>query len=465
MAVGDIYGEGKNSLVVITSEGFCHIFDIQATDYVKSSSDNTMSHTVSQESFEFSGHYHGSPNDNGSVEVFSTNVSATNSYDPESVISLDSDHPILDYSSPPTTYSTTLPKPIRSTSFGTNDEHSTDGRSFSTASKKRHTTPQRVEDKIQPSYRWHVVSNATCIMLGDIDETGKNELIIGSSDRLIYVYTIVDDLDEEGNTVKILKLKRKWRLPGQVISLSMFYDNWGRPVVLATQQEGCYTTIDHKSTMKFFKVGRKQSTEETFEVDPNGPSEIIYVRRSPLSKDGLPQDPVLFLISYMNGSIKMQEETGKILWEMQLDRQLFPIKALDFSQDGDQSVIISSWDGMTYVIDQRGNSIQAKFHDRIRAFTAGYFSPTETQTFPCLVYLTFSDQLIVYYNLAMQKIETQTVVSSMKNQIDEIQRLEEEVNNNEEWDVSLIRSLLQNPWLDEINLKEYIKVLNSHVQK
>lgn len=461
MTVGDIYGDGTNSLIVLTSEGYCNIFDIKpSSNEDKEINQNTSSENILD-------HNYSSPHDTYSVGIQSANASATNSYDPESLMSHESDHPLLDYNSPPTTYPATLPKPIRSHSFSTNDGTTVSERSQTTQSRRKSTNFHKVEDKIQPSSRWRVVGNATCVMLGDIDETGKNELIIGSSDRFIYVYTITDSVDQSGNAEKALILRRKWRLPGQVISLSMFNDNWGRPVVLATQQEGCYTTIDHKGTMKFYKASHNPSTVDTFEEDQNGPSEIIYVRRSPLSKDGTPQDPVLFLISYMDGSIKMQEESGKLLWEMQLDRQLFPIKSLDITQDGDQDVVISSWDGMTYIIDQSGNCIQTKFNDRIRAFTAGHYSPSSKQTYPCLVYLTFSDQMFIYYNIGIHLIQANSLTSYMETQIHEIhQRIDPQSEiSDQEFGIPLLRSLLYDPYMDEKNLRECIKILNSCVKK
>lgn len=68
--------------------------------------------------------------------------------------------------------------------------------------------------------------------------------------------------------------------------------------------------------------------------------------------------------------------------------------------DGSEEVIVSSWDGQTFIIDvAAGKASVFHFDDEICGFSCGLFT-VEGRTLPALVYATFSGMVHVYYNVA-----------------------------------------------------------------
>jgi hypothetical protein len=87
----------------------------------------------------------------------------------------------------------------------------------------------------------------------------------------------------------------------------------------------------------------------------------------------------------------------------------------------DDLIVVTSWDGMTYIIDQYQNFIRFKLEDRVCLFIAGHYALTPGENKPCLIYVTFNDQIIVFNKLqSLQKIPALSLLSQMKDEFEKI---------------------------------------------
>lgn len=275
-------------------------------------------------------------------------------------------------------------------------------------------------ERLEPIFKFFVAGNGTCAVVTDVDEDGQCELVIGSSNRVVYSYGIAHETDGRGAVTTKLKLKNKWTVPGQVGSLSLSLDHWGRPILVVAQNGGNYTTIDHRGNTKYRQLGLVEptATHATASHEKNAPTQIRHLVRPPFAPDGSPQDPILLAMAGLDGSLKLQEESSKLLWEKHIANQLFALTTLDVTKDGRQEIIACAWDGTTFIYDQDGNCVEFVFEERVSAFCAGMYSVSKGNQQPCLFFLTFSDHLYIYYNLAIKSIPTKSLITRIRPQFE-----------------------------------------------
>jgi hypothetical protein len=322
-------------------------------------------------------------------------------------------------------------------------------------------------DRLEAVYRWFVVGNGTCAIIADIDEDQNMELVIGTSNRVVYSYGIVHDVDAMGAITTKLKLKNKWNVPGQVGSLSLSRDSWGRPLLVIAQHGGNYTTIDHRGTTKYRQLGNPHPIEQVNAKDErSAPAVIRHAKRSNISPSGAPQDPVVMAMVGLDGSIMMQEENSSILWQRHVEHQLFALSMVDLTNDGQQEIVAASWDGMTYIFDQRANCVEFQVEERVAAFVAGDFSITKGNRVPCLAFVTFSDQILLYYNLPLKSIPVKSLVSQIGEQFDSCRNTK--IDKGGPWTRSeqarLVKSLLDPSKFDESAAEAYKRSLERRLQ-
>lgn len=69
---------------------------------------------------------------------------------------------------------------------------------------------------------------------------------------------------------------------------------------------------------------------------------------------------------------------------------------MDVTGDGNEELIVCSWEGHTYILDQNKHAIQFQTDEPVSAFCAGLYKLNVTKTaVPCLVYVTFSHKVII----------------------------------------------------------------------
>lgn len=346
------------------------------------------------------------------------------------------------------------------------DSHSTNrtSKSWSNQSQPKGGKTERIE----PIYRWFVAGNGTCAIVTDVDEDGQAELVIGSSNRVVYSYGIAHETDSFGAVTTKLKLKSKWSVPGQVGSLSISHDPWGRPVLVVAQHGGSYTTIDHRGNTKFRQLGVAEPVPQTNAMhERNAPTLIRHLARAPFSSDGSPQDPILLAMVGLDGAVKLQEENSKMLWEKSVSNQLFALSTLDVTMDGRKELVACAWDGTTFIYDQEGHCVEFVFEERVSAFTAGLYSVSRGTPQPCLFFLTFSDRLYIYFNLAIKSIPTTSLITRLGPQFESSKNAK--IDKNGPWTRSeqarIVKSLLDPSKFDEAATLAYKAQLERRLQE
>lgn len=349
----------------------------------------------------------------------------------------------------------------------THSESHTTSRAANTWSTHSQSKGGKTE-RIEPIYRWFVAGNGTCAIVTDVDEDGQSELVIGSSNRVVYSYGIAHETDSIGAVTTKLKLKSKWSVPGQVGSLSISHDHWGRPVLVVAQHGGNYTTIDHRGNTKFRQMGVAEPVPQTNAMhERNAPTLIRHLARAPFALNGSPQDPILLAMVGLDGSVKLQEESSKMLWEKSVSNQLFALSTLDVTQDGRKELVACAWDGTTFIYDQEGHCVEFVFEERVSAFTAGLYSVSKGNPQPCLFFLTFSDRLYIYFNLSLKTIPTTSLISRLSSQFELSKNTK--IDKSGPWtraeQARLVKSILDPSKFDENAALSYKAQLEKRLQE
>jgi hypothetical protein len=396
LTIGDVRNNGKNSLVAIASEGLCYFFDIhsppseQSPLTVSQTTTASFASPISHASSTLSVIPVNSGPSSLSAEKLSkeTDTSDTRHISEKNALKRElSSSSLVSLAVPGTNAqhcsnsSVSTLTNVSQSSFHSlsrdekkekESERPTDELLNKDFSKKEKLATDSVEDDketrwhevevIEPSFCHRVACNANCVLVADIDEDGKAELVIGSNDRAIYSYQLV----ESGpNKIPCLKLKNKWQLFGQVHSLSLSCDKWGRPIILAGQNAGHYVQIDHRGQLKYRQMGKHDISQQ----ESGCPTEVQHLRHSTTRGN---QAAILQAVATLDGTLKLQDHEDRLVWELQVDAQLFRLCIVDLSGDGSEDTIfVSSWDGMTYIVDYNQNYLRYKFEDRVNTFIAG----------------------------------------------------------------------------------------------
>ncbi|KAJ8678836.1 hypothetical protein QAD02_014623 [Eretmocerus hayati] len=111
-----------------------------------------------------------------------------------------------------------------------------------------------------------------------------------------------------------------------------------------------------------------------------------------------------YALATLDGTIMLVKDEV-ILWAMQVDHQISALYPLDVTGDGADEIIVCTWDGQTYILDQQKNSVRFQFEEPVRAFCAGMYSVFPQSTSPCFVYNNFSNKILLYYDVRLPNME------------------------------------------------------------
>ena len=87
------------------------------------------------------------------------------------------------------------------------------------------------------------------------------------------------------------------------------------------------------------------------------------------------------------------------------EHQWFKMSRIENS-DGNDSLAICSWDGMTHIIDKYFNVAAYNFGENVCGFCAGRYCIEPQKDVLCLCYVTFSNRIVLYYDVANLKKPT-----------------------------------------------------------
>lgn len=82
-----------------------------------------------------------------------------------------------------------------------------------------------------------------------------------------------------------------------------------------------------------------------------------------------------------------------------LDQQLFALSKMDVTGDGNEELIVCSWEGYTYILDQNKHAIRFQTEEPVSGFCTGLYRFSFTAVpVPCFIYVTFNNKVIYLIN-------------------------------------------------------------------
>lgn len=90
---------------------------------------------------------------------------------------------------------------------------------------------------------------------------------------------------------------------------------------------------------------------------------------------------------------------------MAVDHQVFALTKLDVTCNGLDDIVVCSWDGQTYILDQEKNTVRFQLDEPVQAFESGYYNIEHDEpAYTCLVYVTFKNKVIIYYDIPLKEM-------------------------------------------------------------
>ncbi|XP_055941551.1 KICSTOR complex protein ITFG2-like isoform X2 [Argiope bruennichi] len=260
---------------------------------------------------------------------------------------------------------------------------------------------------LQPFHVQKLPANTKVALLADVDNDGELELVLGLTDHVLRTYRWVrlnnqNPNDFSGKLVGLHKLE----LGDQIGSISLNPSVDGTPNILVAQAGGTYISFqccDVQDEDGDGSVGLKMTTPVHHPLASSRmrsrivTSEILGGLHG--THNGEPCDS-LTVVATLDGTL-MLVHGDETLWSFQVDHQLFSIAKLDLNDDGEEEVIACAWDGQTYMVNQRKQSVRFQFEDSVSAFTAGKYAVLPGNNMPVLVYVTYNDRIYVYYDIML----------------------------------------------------------------
>ncbi|KAH7953956.1 hypothetical protein HPB49_014543 [Dermacentor silvarum] len=255
--------------------------------------------------------------------------------------------------------------------------------------------------QLQPFHTQRLPANTKMALLADINKDGKMELILGLTDRVVrtYQWSSLSESGTEGQG-KLVGL-HKWEFANQVGNISLNNTPEGGLAILVAQPGGTYIKLDFGMS-KHHKLGLSHMR------NPNVSSVISgSIRGTTRAKEPVNS---LMALATLDGTLMLVDDGDNILWSLQVDHQLFALTKMDVVGDGREEVIACAWDGQTYIVNEERQSVRFQFDEAVCTFTAGNLTLSPGEALPSLVYATFNNRIVVYYNITFTNMATQSLL-------------------------------------------------------
>ncbi|XP_034262830.1 KICSTOR complex protein ITFG2 isoform X1 [Pantherophis guttatus] len=290
-----------------------------------------------------------------------------------------------------------------------------------------HELPNPDDPKM--AFKQHIPANTKVMLIDDIDGDGKNELVIGYTDRVVRAFRWEDSSESSDSLSGQLVLLKKWLLEGQVDSLSVNPDADGSPQMMVSQPGCGYAVL-----LCTWKQEQQPPTEtvDTSASSREGPVRDVILHQTSgrihnknvsthligtigrgCSKE--PKGLGLFALCTLDGTLKLMEGADKLLWSVQVDHQLFALEKLDVTGNGYEEVIACAWDGQTYIIDHNRTVARFQVDENVSAFCAGFYSCKGDYNSPCLVYVSFNHKIYIYWDVQLERMESTNLLKTLEN--------------------------------------------------
>ncbi|XP_064634763.1 KICSTOR complex protein ITFG2-like [Lineus longissimus] len=287
--------------------------------------------------------------------------------------------------------------------------------------------------QMKPTFTQQLEANSRVMLLGDLNSDGKMALVIGYSDRAVRQFQWQESEDEDASSVlggKIVQIER-WQLAGQIGSITLNASPDGIQELMVAQPGGTFVTLI-KTNDKKPKESPPSPTGTTKPPSPGSPTHVCpslvyHPLGSSMARNNCVSSEVVggirraksestqtfYAVATLDGTV-MMIENDKILWSLQVDHQLFGLSKLDITGNQNDEVIVCSWDGQTYIVDHGREVVRFHFDENVAAFAAGHFALTDQQNIPCLIYVTFSNKMYIYYDITMPQVHTTNLIKTME---------------------------------------------------
>ncbi|XP_039251088.2 KICSTOR complex protein ITFG2-like [Styela clava] len=251
-------------------------------------------------------------------------------------------------------------------------------------------------------------TNTKMLLLGDVDGDGRQELILCHTDRK------VSACRWNKATESFVRLQ-EWKLRQSVGSITLHGKSDEGYLQIIASQPGCAYATLLPSWNNDKSIGSNNTQNETLDFEDN----VLYQPMSSLSRSQNPaiscqivgnickdtgSDKGYFALCTLDGNIKLIED-DKILWSFQVDHQLFAMNKLDVLANGKEEVILCAWDGLTYIVDHDRNVVRFQYEENVQAFCAGQYAIEDCENVVCLVYANFRNKLHVYYDIRLPRLK------------------------------------------------------------
>jgi hypothetical protein len=142
-----------------------------------------------------------------------------------------------------------------------------------------------------------------------------------------------------------------------------------------------------------FKTGNLEGSNESDRGSLKDGESSQVVKRCP------------YAVATLDGTIMLVQDEV-ILWAIAVDHQIFALTKLDVTGNGSDDIVVCSWDGQTYILDQDKNCVRFHLDEPVQAFHSGHYNLTvNEQAVTCLVYITFKNSVILYYDIPLTELK------------------------------------------------------------
>ncbi|XP_060102152.1 KICSTOR complex protein ITFG2 [Heteronotia binoei] len=291
-----------------------------------------------------------------------------------------------------------------------------------------HHEPPPAEDQ-KLGFKQHIPANTKVMLISDIDGDGKNELVVGYTDRVVRAFRWEDSSESSETISGQLVLLKKWLLDGQVDSLSVNPGPDGAPEMIVSQPGCGYAVL-----LCTWKADGQRPAEG--EADGSAAARDVPIRDvilhqtsgrihnknvsthlvGNIGRGGAQQHSGsgLFALCTLDGTLKLMERADKLLWSVQVDHQLFALEKLDVTGNGQEEVIACAWDGQTYIIDHSRTVARFQVDENVSAFCAGLYACKGGRNSPCLVYVSFNQKIYIYWDVQLERMESTNLLKILE---------------------------------------------------
>lgn len=79
-----------------------------------------------------------------------------------------------------------------------------------------------------------------------------------------------------------------------------------------------------------------------------------------------------------------------------MDHQVFALTKLDITGDGCDEIVACCWDGQTYILDQKKNSVRFHLEEPVRAFHSGWYTLDAAKgPVTAMIYVTCKNTVLI----------------------------------------------------------------------